>query len=77
MTGRRPGSIRRRQGDLRRIGRDARFRPRPSCTSGDAPDLAGGGSLAAMVRAVMKSDTAVMKIITDKGYAVARPEDYV
>ncbi|WP_330245912.1 hypothetical protein OHA33_24025 [Streptomyces sp. NBC_00562] len=46
-------------------------------TSGGAPDLGGGGSPAAMVRAVMKTNTAVMKIITDKGYAVARPEDYV
>ncbi|MGW0690914.1 hypothetical protein [Streptomyces sp. NPDC002738] len=46
-------------------------------TSGGAPDLDGSGSPAAMVCAVMKTNTAVMKIITDKGYAVARPEDYV
>ncbi|MCX5311260.1 hypothetical protein [Streptomyces sp. NBC_00154] len=77
MTGRRPCSIRRRQGDLRRGGRDTRFRPRPSGTSGGAPDLDGSGSLAAMIRAVMKTVTAVMKTNTDKGYAVARPEDYV
>ncbi|MET9474115.1 hypothetical protein ACFYWN_10700 [Streptomyces sp. NPDC002917] len=77
MTGRRPGSIRRRQGDLRRGGRDTPFRPRPLRTSGGAPDLDGSGSPAAMVCAVMKTNTAVMKIITDKGYAVARPEDYV
>jgi hypothetical protein len=39
--------------------------------------LDGSGSLAVMIRAVMKTIAAVMKTITDKGYAVARPEDYV
>ncbi|MGC5003299.1 hypothetical protein [Streptomyces sp. NBC_00353] len=77
MTGRRSGSICRRQGDLRRGGRDMRFRPRPSRTSGGAPDLDGSGGLAVMIRAVMKTITAVMKTDTDKGYAVARPEDCV
>lgn len=58
-------------------GRDSWFRPRPSRTSGGAPDWDGSGSLAVMIRAVMKTITAVMKTIMDKGYAVARPEDYV
>ncbi len=34
------------------------------------------GSRAAVIRAAMKTIATVMKTITDKGYAVARPEDY-
>lgn len=49
----------------------------PRALPGSPPDLDGSGSLAVMIRAIMKTITAVMKTITDKGYAVARPEDYV
>ncbi|MFE4954147.1 hypothetical protein ACFRCW_08575 [Streptomyces sp. NPDC056653] len=44
---------------------------------GGATDWDGSGSRAAVIRAAMKTVTTVMKTIMDKGYAVARPGDYV
>ncbi|MGW3688831.1 hypothetical protein [Streptomyces sp. NPDC005125] len=49
----------------------------PSRTCGAPRTGTAAASLTAMIRSGMKTITAVMKTITAKGYAVARPEDYV